>query len=99
MKIMVVDDDQQITKVLARYFSSKHYTVITANDGKTAVELAQTEFPHLVFLDVNMPGMDGFATLTGIRNVNSSIKVIMISGDSSPAFVERARELGAIDFI
>lgn len=65
-KILVVDDDRDLLKMLNSYFSLKSYTVITAENGWSALEKVKTN-PDIILLDVNMPGMDGIEVCKRIR--------------------------------
>lgn len=65
-KILVVDDDRDLLKMLNSYFSLKSYTVITAENGWSALEKLKTN-PDIILLDVNMPGMDGIEVCKRIR--------------------------------
>lgn len=66
-KILVVDDDRDLLKMLNSYFSLKSYTVITAENGWSALEKVKTN-PDIILLDVNMPGMDGIEVCKRIRS-------------------------------
>ena len=57
-KILIVDDDMELLKMLRRYFELKNYTVVLAENGIEALEKINAN-PDLILLDVNMPGMDG----------------------------------------
>lgn len=65
-KILVVDDDRDLLKMLNSYFSLKSYTVITAENGWSALEKVKTN-PDIILLDVNMPRMDGIEVCKRIR--------------------------------
>src|SRR5262245_31571917 len=66
-KILVVDDEEDIRKLLVTLFEDAGYQVITASDGKEALEVAKAEHPDLIFLDILMPIMDGFQTCAALR--------------------------------
>ncbi len=66
-KILMVDDDRELLKMLSRYFTWKHYVVITAENGIEALEKINTN-PDIILLDVNMPGMDGIELCRKIRD-------------------------------
>ena len=99
LEILIVDDEQEIANSLRQFFVSKGYTVTVANDGNRALEVICTNRPHLVFLDIRMPGMDGLAVLRHIREADRSIKVIMVTAFGTKEIVEEALRLGAVDFI
>jgi two-component system, OmpR family, alkaline phosphatase synthesis response regulator PhoP len=66
-KILVVDDEEDIRKLLVTLFEDAGYEVITASDGKEGLELAKAQHPDLIFLDILMPVMDGFQTCAALR--------------------------------
>lgn len=66
-KLLMVDDDVQLLKMLSRYFQIKGYEILTAKDGKEALEKA-AKGPDLILLDVNMPRMDGLEVCRRIRD-------------------------------
>ncbi|MCP4649068.1 MAG: response regulator [PVC group bacterium] len=99
LKILVVDDEPEITQLLKNFFLRKNYDVLTANNGSTAVELVKTERPHLVFLDIRMPQMNGLTALRHIRALDKSVKVIMVTALEDEKMVQEAAELGAVDYV
>ena len=99
LEILVVDDEQEITRALKDFFTAKSYKVRVANNGRQALELAKTYRPHLVFLDIRMPKMDGLTVLRNIREIDRSIKVIMVTAFGTREIVNEAMRLGAADFI
>ncbi|MFH2138380.1 MAG: HD domain-containing phosphohydrolase [Candidatus Omnitrophota bacterium] len=99
LKILVVDDEPEITELLKNFFSRKEYTVFIANNGESALEIVKEQRPHLVFLDIRMPGMNGLNVLKNIRQMDTSIKVIMVTALESDAMVREAYSLGAVDFV
>ena len=69
-KILMVDDDRELLKMLNQYFTLKNYTVIIAENGIEAMEKISVN-PNIVLLDVNMPGMDGIEVCRRIRDIVS----------------------------
>ena len=97
-KILVVDDTRNVHVLLSDFLSSQDYDVITASDGREALEMVQTHSPDLVLLDIMMPNMDGYQFISHLRR-ESSIPVIMITARQQEADIIRGFELGADDYI
>ena len=66
-KILLVDDEPDIVEFLGYNLKKEGYTILTANNGKDAVEIAKKEIPHLIVLDVMMPDMEGIETCRELR--------------------------------
>lgn len=71
IKILLVDDEQDILEIIGYNLSQEGYQVFTANNGREAVEKAQKELPNLIILDVMMPEMDGMEACEHIRRIPS----------------------------
>jgi two-component system, OmpR family, alkaline phosphatase synthesis response regulator PhoP len=69
-KILIVDDEPDILEFLSYNLKREGYNVSIAKDGKSAIEIAQKIIPHLILLDVMMPGMDGIETCEKIREIH-----------------------------
>ena len=67
LKILLVDDEPDIVEFLGYNLKKEGYDILTANNGKDAIEIAKKELPHLIILDVMMPDMDGIETCREIR--------------------------------
>jgi len=84
-KILLVDDEQDILEFLSYNLRKEGYTVFTSNDGTEAISIAKKEQPHLVILDVMMPGMDGMEVCDVLRNTpetnNSLIAFLTARGE------------------
>ncbi|MFH1093958.1 MAG: HD domain-containing phosphohydrolase [Candidatus Omnitrophota bacterium] len=99
LKILVVDDEPEITEILKNFFERKNYNVFTANNGEAALEVIKEQRPHLVFLDIRMPKMDGLTVLRNIRLLDTSMKVIMVTAIEDDKTMAEAQSLGAVDYI
>ncbi|MFC1841254.1 response regulator, partial [Thermodesulfobacteriota bacterium] len=97
-KILVVDDEAPNRELLKDFLEAKDYTVITAENGKEAVEKIG-EKPALVLLDIQMPVMDGFQALKKIKEVDTSIGVVMVTGLAREDVAMACIEAGAHDYI
>ncbi len=97
-RIMVVDDEPDIAKLIKRYLERAGYTVVIAPDGRTALQFAQREHPDLITLDVMLPDTDGFTVLEWLKTNPSThkIPVIMLS---ILADEEQGKLLGAVDYL
>jgi CheY-like chemotaxis protein len=81
LKILLVDDDQDIRFLVARMLKSKGHLVETCVGGREALDhLAEHELPDLVIMDQNMPGMDGIRTLAKLRESYPDLPVLISSG-------------------
>ena len=96
ISILVVDDEKNLTLAMRRLLSAEGYRTETAGSGEAALEIVKEDFFDVVFLDVNMPDMNGLETFKKLRKVSPKSAVIMITGygKTLKALVEEARELG-----
>ena len=99
-RILVVDDDVGICNMLQRYFLLENrYEVHTVNDGESALSKVKEVRPHIVLLDVMMPGMGGIETLREIKKVDPAVGIIMITAVVDEDLAKQAVALGAYDYI
>ena len=96
--VLVCDDDRAILDAAAIYLKSEGYTVITAENGKEAVEIAQKERLHCIIMDIMMPVMDGVAATVKIRE-NSNVPIIFLSAKSEDTDKIAGLGLGADDYV
>jgi len=101
ISILVVDDEKNLTLAMRRLLSAEGYRTETAGSGEAALEIVKEDFFDVVFLDVNMPDMNGLETFKKLRKVSPKSAVIMITGygKTLKTLVEEARELGVRDVI
>ena len=95
-KILAVDDEKHIVRLVQVNLERAGYTVVTANDGKEALQKVADENPDLVVLDVMMPYMDGFEVLQNLRRNPSTrdIPVIMLTAKAQDADVFKGWQSG-----
>jgi two-component system nitrogen regulation response regulator NtrX len=98
-RILVVDDEESIRKSLVGALADEGYEVFDAEDGRKALELAETTRPHLILLDIWMPQMDGMEVLRRLNKDFPEAAVIMISGHGTIETAVKAAKLGAYDFV
>ena len=97
-RILLVDDDPNIVQLVRLYLEKEGYEVETADRGDTAVEMFRKNPPHLMLLDIMLPGMDGWAVCREIRRT-SNIPIIMLSAKGETFDRVLGLELGADDYI
>jgi two-component system, OmpR family, alkaline phosphatase synthesis response regulator PhoP len=100
-RILVVDDDQEIVRLLKSYLSQEGLTVFTALDGAEALHVVRRERPDLVVLDLMLPGRDGWEVTRRMRADEqlASIPILMLTARVDDADKIRGLELGADDYV
>jgi DNA-binding response OmpR family regulator len=99
MKILVVDDDLELLRLIAFALRQAGYLVVEAQDGPSAINAFERERPDLAILDVNMPRLNGFEVLKRIRAGGSSTPVMMLTVRSAEEDQVRGLDLGADDYL
>ena len=97
-KVLIVDDDKLLMKMLSEALGQRSYEVITAENGQEGLESILENKPDAVLLDISMPVMNGLEMLKELRKT-SDLPVIMISAYGSEENVEKARNLGIECFL
>ena len=99
IKVLVVDDEVEITEFLCNFLGRFNLVGERANNGKAAMEMFTKIKPQWVLLDIKMPDMDGFEVLEELRKIDPAVKAIMITGVDDRTSQERAKKLGAVDYV
>ena len=99
LKVLLVDDEIDFVSTLAERLELRGIQARTASDAPTALKLIQEEQPHVVVLDVMMPGMDGIQTLKEIKKIAPLIEVILLTGYAKLELAVKGMELGAFDYL
>lgn len=97
--VLIVDDEEGIRESLSGILEDEGYDVLTASSGEDALTAAKEHVPDIIFLDVWLPEMDGIETLSRLKEMDSSIPVIMISGHGNIEIAVKATRFGAYDFL
>ena len=97
-KMLIADDNVQITSVLEQYAINEGYSVILAHDGEAALESFRKDKPDIILLDVMMPKRDGFQVCREIRK-ESSVPIIMITARGEDFEKIMGLDIGADDYI
>ena len=98
-KILVIDDDSIIRTLLSNSLSKSGYVVITANDGESGIQKAESEKPDIVITDYQMPGLTGLDVLNELKKTQPGIPVILLTAHGDVALTIKSIQLGAYDFI
>ncbi|HQQ93752.1 MAG TPA: response regulator transcription factor [Bacteroidia bacterium] len=100
-KILLVDDEPDIVEFLSYNLKKEGYEVLTANNGKDAIDIAKKELPHLIVLDVMMPDMDGIETCREIREQKNlqDVLIAFLTARSEDYTQIAGFEVGADDYI
>ena len=99
MKVLVVDDDLELLRLIAFALRQAGYMVLEAQDGPSGAAAFESERPDLVVLDVNMPRLNGFEVLKRIRAGGSSTPVMMLTVRSAEEDQVQGLDLGADDYL
>ena len=100
-KIIVIEDDPLILKLISQTLQREGYEVVTATDGSEGLRKVRETHPHLVVLDISLPGLDGYQVCHHIRSTHetSKLPVIMVTAMSRPSDQRRGFETGADDYL
>jgi Response regulator containing CheY-like receiver, AAA-type ATPase, and DNA-binding domains len=98
-KILIVDDTKNIRKLLSTCLEVEGYEVITAEDGQQALNLIESEFFDIVFLDIKMPEMSGTEVLKRIRAMKKNMPIIIMTAYATVKNAVECTKLGAIEYL
>jgi DNA-binding response OmpR family regulator len=100
-KIAIVDDEKELVEIIKNILEERQYSVCSAYDGKSGLEMIKKENPDLVLLDIVMPELDGRDLLLELKKINSTkdIPVIMFTVRNEPFEIDYGIELGADDYL
>ena len=95
--VLVVDDELDLVKCLKEGLELEGYTVLTAEDGNAALEIARKETPHLILLDLMLPGLDGYHVLKLLKSDEryQQIPILVITARGDVRDLTQAVECGA----
>ncbi len=100
-RVLVVDDDPQVLKLLRLNFELEGYDVVSATDGPGALEAVEREAPDVVVCDVMMPGIDGLEVVKRLRGVAStaSLPIVLLSAKALRGDGEAGLDAGANEYV
>ncbi len=100
-KVLIIEDEEIMYSLLQRKLANQGYEVVVANDGEEGLLMMEEKKPDLILLDIIMPKKGGFEVLADMQK-NKELKeipVIVISNSGQPVELDKARELGAKDWL
>src|SRR5574344_857114 len=98
-KILWVDDEIDLLRPYIIFLQNKGYTADTANNGHDAIDMIKLNNYSIVFLDENMPGMDGFETLSQIKAYDQTLPVVMVTKSEEENIIDQAIGAKIADYI
>lgn len=99
IKLLAVDDEKGIADLLYNFFHNRGFYVSVAHSGEEALKIVNSDRPDIIFLDINMKGMNGIEVLERVKRIDKNIKVIMVTVHSEKEMIAKAKELGADEYI
>jgi DNA-binding response OmpR family regulator len=96
--VLTIDDDTAITELLAMLLRTHGYEVKTVNSGEEGVDAIKKYNPHVVVLDLMMPGLDGWQVCKTVREF-SNVPIVILSALDDPAMIASALDAGADDYL
>ena len=99
IRVLIVDDELFVGELLKEYLSIQGYQASAVSNGEDALSVSQQFQPHIVILDIRMPGMSGMEVLKNIKAKNKTTGVIMLSAYGDTETVDEALRLGADHYL
>lgn len=101
MKILIVDDDYLSREILQAHMEHAHFYVLLANSGEKALEMAVSEQPDIILMDVNMPGLNGYSACAYLKKSPQThfIPILLMTAMDDDTNIALAVEAGADGFV
>jgi CheY-like chemotaxis protein len=101
LTVLLIEDDEATSTMYTTRLESDGYSVIVASDGESGLARALLEQPDIIYLDLRLPGLDGFEVLEHLRGQEhtATIPVIILTNYSEPELRQRGLQLGAFEFL
>jgi two-component system, chemotaxis family, chemotaxis protein CheY len=100
IRIMIVDDSEFMRTIIFNALKENGYSnIIFSKNSTEAINNVKAFLIDIIFMDINMPGKDGIATLKEIKKINPTIKCIIVSSIVQKETINKAMEIGALDYI
>jgi DNA-binding response OmpR family regulator len=100
-KVLITEDEAPIRNILSDKLTEAGYEILSAGDGKTGLEIALSERPKLILLDINLPVMDGMSMLKNLRQdeYGKNVEVVLLTNSNEFKMLAEALKLGAHDYL
>ncbi|MCY8231309.1 response regulator [Priestia endophytica] len=95
-RILIVDDQYGIRILLTEVLQKEGYKTLQASNGFEAIDIAKERTPDLVLLDMKIPGMDGIEILKRLKELDATVKVIIMTAYGELDMIQEAKDLGAL---
>ncbi len=101
VKVLLIEDDAAAAEMYRLRLAADGYAVVVGGDGEQGLRMAVEEAPDFIYLDLRLPGLDGFEVLERLREnpATTHIPVIILSNYGEPELRERGLKLGALEFL
>ena len=99
LRILLVDDEPEVCRVMARILEKEGFATEVAHDGKTALQKVRTDCPEVLITDVNMPDMDGWEVLRQAKALNPDLPVVIVTGSAGISQAVAAMRASANDYL
>ena len=101
VKVLLIEDDVATAEMYRLRLVADGYTVVVGHDGQEGLRMAADEAPDFIYLDLRLPGLDGFEVLERLRagEATAHIPVIILTNYGEPELRERGLKLGALEFL
>lgn len=98
-KILIIEDEIILMEALKEKLANAGYEIEIAYDGEAGLEIIKEKKPDLLILDILLPGINGYEVMERLKKENISLPILIVSNSGQPVEIEKAKELGANDFI
>lgn len=98
-RILIIEDELILAEALKEKLTHIGYEVETVFDGEAGLEKIKEKKPDLLILDILLPGINGYEVMERLKKENVSLPILVVSNSGQPVEIEKAKELGANDFI
>lgn len=102
-KVLIVEDDKFLSELISTKLTKEGFDIVLATDGESGLEQAVKEKPHIILLDIMLPGMSGFEVLQALKAHSdtsvANIPVLILSNFGQESKVKQGLEMGAKDYL